>query len=55
MAGGGEPDSAPEDQLWGGRTFSLRDLNGFNLTFVQQVESVPLEEIRRRHRDTLGS
>jgi len=50
---GGEPDAAPEDQFWGGRTFSLRDLNGFNLTFAQQVESVSLEEIRQRHRDTL--
>jgi len=33
----------------------MRDLNGFNLTFVQQVESVSLEEIRRRHRETLDS
>jgi len=42
-------DCAPEDQLWGGRTFSMQDLNGFRLTFVQMVESVTLEEIRQRH------
>ena len=42
-------DGAPEDQLWGGRTFSMQDLNGFRLTFVQMVESVTLEEIRQRH------
>lgn len=38
-----------EDQLWGGRTFSLRDLNGFHLTFFQLLEDVSLEEIRRRY------
>jgi uncharacterized glyoxalase superfamily protein PhnB len=42
-------DGAPENQLWGGRTFSMQDLNGFRLTFVQMVESVTLEEIRQRH------
>ena len=43
-------DTAPEDQLWGGRTFSMQDLNGFRLMFVQMVESPTLEEIRRRYR-----
>ncbi len=47
---GGAPDAAPEHQFWGGRTFTLRDLNGFNLMFVQMVEQVSLEEARRRHR-----
>ncbi len=41
-------DSEPEDQMWGGRTFTMRDLNGFNLTFYEMVESVTVEEIRRR-------
>jgi uncharacterized glyoxalase superfamily protein PhnB len=53
VEGGGRPDSAPENQFWGGRVFSMRDLNGFGLTFVQQVESVTLEEARRRHQDAL--
>jgi catechol 2,3-dioxygenase-like lactoylglutathione lyase family enzyme len=43
------PGSVPENQPWGGRTFSMRDLNGFALTFFQIVEQVPLEEVRRRH------
>lgn len=47
------PDSAPENQLWGGRTFSMRDLNGFRLTFFQQVETVTVEEVRRRHQEAL--
>jgi uncharacterized glyoxalase superfamily protein PhnB len=42
-------DSEPEDQLWGGRTFTMRDMNGFNLTFYEMVESVTVEEIRRRY------
>lgn len=35
--------------MWGGRTFSMQDLNGFRLIFVQMVESVTLDEIRQRH------
>jgi uncharacterized glyoxalase superfamily protein PhnB len=46
--------SSPADQFWGGRTFSMRDLNGFGLTFYQMVESPPLEEIRRRHKVSTG-
>ena len=45
------PGSAPENQPWGGRTFGLRDLNGFTLNFVQMVEQVTLEEIRRRYEE----
>ena len=47
------PDSAPENQLWGGRTFSMRDFDGFRLTFFQQVETVTIEEVRRRHQEAL--
>ncbi|MBN1934547.1 MAG: VOC family protein, partial [Anaerolineae bacterium] len=43
------PDTAPENQPWGGRTFSMRDLNGFALAFYQYVEQVSLEEIRQRY------
>lgn len=45
------PGSAPENQPWGGRTFRLRDLNGFALNFVQMVEQVTLEEVRRRYEE----
>ena len=31
------PDADLEDQSWGGRTFSLRDLNGFHLTIWQEL------------------
>jgi uncharacterized glyoxalase superfamily protein PhnB len=31
------PDAELEDQPWGGRTFSLRDLNGFHLTIWQEL------------------
>jgi len=44
-------DSTPEDQLWGGRTFSMRDLNGFRLTFYQLMEKVTVEEVRRRYEE----
>lgn len=39
---------APETQLWGGKTLSIHDLNGFRLTFYQQMENPTLEEVRRR-------
>jgi catechol 2,3-dioxygenase-like lactoylglutathione lyase family enzyme len=51
VAAGHEPDAPPQDQPWGGRTFALRDLNGFLILFAQQTESPSLEEIRRRVRD----
>jgi uncharacterized glyoxalase superfamily protein PhnB len=53
MEGGEVPDSEPEDQLWGGRVFSMRDLNGFRLTFYQLMEEVTVEEVRRRHQEAL--
>ncbi len=49
---GGEPEAAPENQFWGGRTFTLRDLNGFELMFVQMVEQVSLEQARRRQQSS---
>ncbi len=49
VEGGMIPDTAPENQPWGGRTFTMRDLNGFALTFYQMVEQVSLEEIRQRY------
>lgn len=38
----------PADQPWGGRLFTLVDLNGFRLTVYQIVEEVSLDEIRAR-------
>lgn len=35
LESGVAPDSAPEDQPWGGRSFRLRDVNGLRLTFVE--------------------
>ena len=36
VAASGTPTDGPlQDQPWGGRTFSLVDLNGFHLTFYQ--------------------
>ena len=54
MVSGAASDGAPENQVWGGRTFMLRDLNGCQLMFVQQVETVTLEEVRRRIRERQG-
>ena len=53
LENGWTPDSAPKNQFWGGRTFTTRDINGFKLMFVQIVESVTMEEVRRRHREEL--
>lgn len=39
---------APAAQVWGGKTLSIQDLNGFHLTFYQQVETPTLEEVRQR-------
>jgi len=50
VASGWKVDHPPEDQLWGGRIFTIRDLNGFYLMFLQMVEQPSLEEIRRRSR-----
>jgi uncharacterized glyoxalase superfamily protein PhnB len=53
MESGEGSDSEPEDQLWGGRAFSMRDVNGFRLTFYQLIEEVTVEEVRRRHQEAL--
>jgi len=45
---GWRTDHPPENQFWGGRIFTIRDTNGFNLMFLQMVENPSLEEIRRR-------
>ena len=50
---GWTPDSAPKNEFWAGRTFTMRDMNGFKLMFVQMVEFVTLEEVRRRQQDKL--
>jgi predicted enzyme related to lactoylglutathione lyase len=39
-------DGPPQDQSWGGRLFSMCDLNGFHLTFYTLVEEVSIDEIR---------
>ena len=51
LENGWTPDSTPKNEIWGGRTFTMRDFNGFRLMFVQIVESVPVEEVRRRRRE----
>ena len=32
---GGEPLNKPKEELWGGRTFAMKDPNGLTLMFVQ--------------------
>ena len=49
---GATPNSEPEDQIWGGRTFTMQDVNGFKLTFYQLIEEVTVEEVRQRHQET---
>ena len=49
-ANGWKVDHPPETQFWGGRTFTIRDLNGFYILFLQMIEHPSLEEIRRRSR-----
>lgn len=51
VQGGVVPGCPPGNQPWGGRTFWLRDLNGFVLSFYQLIEEVTLEEIRRRYEE----
>lgn len=50
VSSGWKADHPPENQTWGGRIFTIRDLNGFYLMFLQMVEHPSLEEIRRRSR-----
>ena len=38
------------NMFWGERQFRMRDLDGNELVFVQQIEELDLEEIRARHR-----
>jgi predicted enzyme related to lactoylglutathione lyase len=40
--------SAPQTEIWGGRSFDMLDLNGFRLVFVQWMEDVSAEELQRR-------
>jgi predicted enzyme related to lactoylglutathione lyase len=35
---GGLPDAPPEEQFWGSRTFKMKDVNGFEITFVHMLE-----------------
>ena len=45
QASGTPTDGSPQDQLWGGRLFSIFDLNGFHLIFYQMVEQLSIEEV----------
>ncbi len=46
----GWPFESPlADQFWGARTFSIRDLNGFHLTFATKIEELQPEEVRQRY------
>ncbi len=40
--------AGPTDTFWGGRVFSIKDINGYRLQFVEMVEDLTLEEIRGR-------
>ncbi len=53
MENGAKAESEPNNQLWGGRVFTMYDLNGFKLTFWQLVEKVSLEEVRQRNQEPL--
>lgn len=46
---GAETSGPPTDQPWGGRLFTMVDLNGFHLTMYQIVEEVSIDEIRERY------
>lgn len=35
---GGKPLNGPKNETWGGRTFTVRDINGLTLTFVQLLD-----------------
>ena len=48
QASGTPTGGPPQDQLWGGRLFSMFDLNGFRLVFYQMVEQLSVDEIRER-------
>ncbi len=46
----GWPVESPlADQFWGSRTFAIRDLNGFNLTFATKIEELNPDEVRQRY------
>jgi predicted enzyme related to lactoylglutathione lyase len=51
-ASGTATDGPPQDQPWGGRVFSMRDLNGFHLIFYQMVGGVSLDQTRRRYEES---
>jgi len=53
LENGWTTETTPANQFWGDRTFSLRDVNGFQLIFAQQVESLDLEAIRQRQQRLL--
>ena len=48
LAAGHRPDSAPQNQFWGARTFLLHDLNGFALNFAQKTEEIPYGQVQER-------
>jgi predicted enzyme related to lactoylglutathione lyase len=48
QASGTATDGPSQDQLWGGRLFSMVDLNGFHLIFYQMVEQLSIGELRER-------
>lgn len=49
---GVKPETEPENQPWGARVFSMRDLNGFALAFLQRLDAVTLERLRREEAET---
>ena len=46
--------SPPEDQFWGGRTFSMKDINGFELTFYSWINKDAENTARQPDRPSRG-
>jgi len=53
VAAGHQPDSAPENQFWGARTFLLHDLNGFALNFAQKIEDISYGKVQERYEKSI--
>jgi uncharacterized glyoxalase superfamily protein PhnB len=49
---GVKPESEPQNEAWGARVFSMRDLNGFALAFLQQLDQATVEKLRQEEAET---
>jgi hypothetical protein len=50
LENGWEVESAIQDQFWGERQFTLRDLNGNRLVITQRIEEIDLDQIQAHHK-----